>query len=418
MMDPLSVSASIIALLQLSGCVLSSCYRFVGSVNNAASDVDRIIRQVGHLTAILDDLNNVVGEDGGSSLPRLSVLAGHQSPLATCVECLEELKVKLSGAAGPMSFRRRLRWPFESKKVDEIMDKIQKQFPVLELALLSDDVTTSREIKASLEDSKHREERDKVLNWLCCVDPTVKHLASRRLHQPGSNHWIIESDSFKQWKEMPGQALWLHGIPGAGKTIICSTIIDHVEEICKSQPDRQVAYYYFDFSDQSIQKLGHFLRCLIWQLSRHEEYIPSHLWSLYVSCDDGRKEPDDEALASTLFATLTGNQKSYVIIDALDECPLEGRDLFYELVINRIGEQPGNYNFLFTSRKELDIEQSMTELGQKIELHNIPILTGDVNADIRLHVRRFTASNRILRDWSQQLRAEIEDTIANGAQGM
>jgi len=60
-----------------------------------------------------------------------------------------------------------------------------------------------------------------ALNWLSCADPSVKHAASRELHQPGSNHWVLELDEFKGWKEHSGQVFWLHGIPGAGKTGMC-----------------------------------------------------------------------------------------------------------------------------------------------------------------------------------------------------
>ena len=66
-MDPLSVAASVIAVLQLSESVLSSCYRFVGKVNDATSDVDRILREVGYLTAIFNDLNSLVMEESSSS---------------------------------------------------------------------------------------------------------------------------------------------------------------------------------------------------------------------------------------------------------------------------------------------------------------------------------------------------------------
>jgi hypothetical protein len=406
-MDPLAV-------LQLSKSTLDSCYQFIGKVKGAETDLDRIIREVGRLSAILNCLNN-----GGL---RTNALAGDsdQDPLAICVTCLEELKSKLSGAAGPMTFRRKLHWPFESKKVNDILDTIQRQITILECVLLGDNVRMTEEMKSSLEHTKRREEREKALNWLRCTDPTVKHHKSRDLYQPGSNHWILESEIFKEWTQTPGQALWLHGIPGAGKTIICSTIIDHVEELCKSQSESCVAYYYFDFSDQSIQKLGYLLRCLIWQLCRHDEYLSDHAWSLYTSCDDGRQEPRDEALASTLFAILNEGGQSYVIIDALDECTSEGRERFHKLVIRHIEDQPGSYNFLFTSRKELDIEQTMTELGQKVKLHNVPILAQDVNADVRLHVRQFIANHRTFKGgyWSPDLLDEIEDTIANGAQGM
>jgi len=68
------------------------------------------------------------------------------------------------------------------------------------------------------EEARAREKRDKVLNWLCCADPTVKHAATRELHQPGSNQWALDHADFVHWKQTPGQTLWLHGIPGAGKT--------------------------------------------------------------------------------------------------------------------------------------------------------------------------------------------------------
>jgi hypothetical protein len=60
----------------------------------------------------------------------------------------------------------------------------------------------------------------------------------------------------------------------------------------------------------------------------------------------------------------------------------------------------------------------MTEVGERIKLHNVPTLTGDVDADIRLRVRQLIAGNRTLKDWSEELRKEIEEKIVTGAQGM
>src|SRR5947207_8186664 len=44
-MDPLSATSSIVAILQVSEKVLTSCYRYVGNVQSASSDLDRIVRQ-------------------------------------------------------------------------------------------------------------------------------------------------------------------------------------------------------------------------------------------------------------------------------------------------------------------------------------------------------------------------------------
>lgn len=78
-----------------------------------------------------------------------------------------------------MSFYRKVRWPFEPKEVDEILDKIPKQMTVLEITILGEDIVMAREIEVSLEDSKHGEEKDMVLLWLCCVGPKVRRLASQ-----------------------------------------------------------------------------------------------------------------------------------------------------------------------------------------------------------------------------------------------
>jgi len=220
-MDPLSAAASVIAVLQLSEAVLGSCYRYVGKVKDAASDINLVIVQIGCLTTILRDLkalteHNDAAPGAAASASSLKGLAGDNGPLAVCARSLKEVKSKLP--SGPVGLRQKLQWPFESKKINDIMGRIMAQIPILELAVAGSNYEATTGIKDSLDEMKRLEERETVLCWLRCVDPTVKHLASRQLHQPGSNHWIIESDDFKEWRDNAGQTLWLHGIPGAGKT--------------------------------------------------------------------------------------------------------------------------------------------------------------------------------------------------------
>lgn len=124
---------------------------------------------------------------------------------------------------------------------------------------------------------------------------------------------------------------------------------------------------------------------------------------------------------STLFELLTHDEskQSYIILDALDECPIDRREQLFSLILDRLPNHPGSYNLLFTSRKETDIEHRMSEHARAASKHhNVPILTGDVNADVRLHVGRFISDHRTMKDWSKELKAEIEDAIAGGAQGM
>jgi len=415
-MSGLEGVASIIAVLQLSEVVLGACYRYAGKVKEAAADIDRIIHQVGFLTTLLQDLKELAeSQDGATTatyLQALRGLAAEHGPLSVCAQCLEELKEKLP--SGPIRLRQKLQWPFESNKIKQITDRISAQIPLLEVALTGSTLS-------AVVDSHAREQRDKVLTWLRSADPTVKHLASRKSHQTGTNQWILENAEFIQWRDNAGQALWLYGIPGAGKTILCSTIIDHVEQLCKAKPHARLAYYYFDFSDHETQNLNTFLRCLLWQLSRHDDTLPPAVQTLFDSHDSGRKHASDEVLADALFGLLSGeaDRPTYVIIDALDECPIKSRDDFCELILTRI-EQTGQtsraYNFLFTSRNEFDIEKRMSESSAGIR--QVPIPVDCVGADVRLHVRHFISVNRTMKNFPQSLKTEIEDTVSSKAHGM
>lgn len=201
--------------------------------------------------------------------------------------------------------------------------------------------------------------------------------------------------------------------------VICSTIIEHIEELCQSREGAHLAYYYFDFSNQESQNINTLLRCLLWQLCKHEQTIPSSMWKLYETHDSGRKHVRDHVLADALFEMLISPAQSYVVIDALDELPLESRSEFFDLLIDRMNQQEHqnqNYNFLFTSRKEPDIQERME--GLAVSVHNVSIPAGCVNADVRLHVKRFIAEHRGMKNFPASLKKEIEDTLSSKAQGM
>jgi hypothetical protein len=259
-----------------------------------------------------------------------------------------------------------------------------------------------------------RSKRQSVLDWLYCTDPAVKHAASRKLHQPGSNTWALEADVFKDWTTTPGRVLWLHGIPGAGKTILCSTLIDHVQGLCKAQSGAHLAYYYFDSGDPSNQNPGRIFRCLLWQLTRQHDVVSSPVLDLY----EGRKKVSDDQLASTLCEVFRGDGQSFIILDGLDECAEENRGRFFDVLLKHLGRASCKVNFLVTSRKQPDMEERMGQVPNS-KLHVMPIFTSDVTTDIRLYVAAQLATQRATRDWNDEtLEKEVEDTVSEQAHGM
>ena len=84
------------------------------------------------------------------------------------------------------------------------------------------------EIAKSIDAIVLNERDQKVINWLKLSGTSPNHSAARDKHQPDTGNWILDSAPFKEWSETTHSSMWLHGIPGAGKSILCSTIIEHV----------------------------------------------------------------------------------------------------------------------------------------------------------------------------------------------
>ncbi|KAJ7870240.1 ankyrin repeat-containing domain protein [Mycena leptocephala] len=104
---------------------------------------------------------------------------------------------------------------------------------------------------------------------------------------------------FHSLARQPGKLLWIEGPSGAGKTILSSTVI---EELFKHRGNNTaIAYFYFDFSDDSKQSMEIALRRLVLQLSRTE--VPT--WA---------------ELLDLLQKLLQELGCTYLILDALDEC--------------------------------------------------------------------------------------------------
>jgi hypothetical protein len=95
-MDPLSITASAIAVLQISGTIISSCYEYRSRVKNA-KDASRITNELNGLRIVIESLLAIV-EDEKQDEPSstLKTLAQVDGPLARCRSDLDALAIKLT----------------------------------------------------------------------------------------------------------------------------------------------------------------------------------------------------------------------------------------------------------------------------------------------------------------------------------
>lgn len=142
MAEPLSLVASFIAVVQISGSVISCCYEYRKSVKNAPKDLLRVTNEVAALRNVVERLVTLLDDEKVASHNYLTTLAGLVSaggPLELCQRDLESLRVKIEPPVNEWrALGRRLTWPLQEKDVTKTLGSIIRAKSLLETALMVD----------------------------------------------------------------------------------------------------------------------------------------------------------------------------------------------------------------------------------------------------------------------------------------
>ena len=138
-MDPLSITASAIAVLQISGTIISSCYEYRSRVKNAKKDASRITNELNGLRIVIESLLSIV-EDEKQDEPSstLKTLAQVDGPLARCRSDLDALAIKLTPKGGWRDTKAALMWPLKESEVMGVLQRIDSTKSTIQLALSAD----------------------------------------------------------------------------------------------------------------------------------------------------------------------------------------------------------------------------------------------------------------------------------------
>ena len=210
--------------------------------------------------------------------------------------------------------------------------------------------------------------------------------------------------------------LWLHGIPGCGKTILSSTIIEDVLQQCQQNSAFAVGYFYFDFNDDEKQRHENMLRSLLKQISVRHMSTPQALDKLYSGCAKDGRQPTTVELLAVLKDVIEGFQETFIILDAMDEC--KDREELLQDIQKLAAWKIGNLHVLATSRKEKEIEDSFEYLVKDEE--RIGLQSALVDDDIRAYVHERLLTDQQLKRWRNRpdIQKEIETTLMAKADGM
>jgi hypothetical protein len=276
---------------------------------------------------------------------------------------------------------------------------------------MATDIRKTGEGIEKLQLNRHEEQ---IRDWLSAVDPSTNYADALEKRHKGTGAWFTGSQAFDDWKKQPNSFLWLHGIPGCGKTVLSSTIVEHLSEITK--PDQALLYFYFDFNEANKQTLENMLRSLINQLYQRQPDSRGPLDQLWNACRESNHPILKKSLGDVLLVMLNKVKDVSIILDALDESTTRNELLTWLRDVLR-GERHA-CRMLVTARREEDIESALQRWilpGESMSLQR-----NDVNDDIGAYVIDTVRNSDKLGRWygKPEVQNEIETELVKRADGM
>ncbi|KAG8625208.1 hypothetical protein KVT40_006959 [Elsinoe batatas] len=383
-MDPLSVTASIIAVLTLSHNVI----QHLSSVQDAPKDFEQCAIEIADLVGPLTTLRfRAQQAQAPGSLPwlnemsRLTVKGG---ALDQYVQTLQLLQDKVKVGDGVNKVKAHLVWPFKKKEVESILFQMERLKSLINLALTMDHRQLSEAIQkdtaairasitplqaqtnnigagvkllqadttsirattnftqdalsplqanaTAFADSQSLQKHKAMLEWLSPVDPSAvlnDHLSRR---QAGTCQWFLESAAFTEFQDGTEKTLFCPGIPGAGKTMVAAVAPEHLLE--KSLHEDTV-------------------------LRRRPE-IAAPVMTLYKKHSACGTRPSSDQYEQALRQICPTYHATFLVVDALDESSISVRSDLLS-VISRL-ETSCSVRALCTSRSILDVEKHFKQV--------------------------------------------------------
>ncbi|KAH8701007.1 nucleoside phosphorylase domain-containing protein, partial [Talaromyces proteolyticus] len=276
------------------------------------------------------------------------------------------------------------------KKIGDILSGVQEGLTVI-----------SRDVDKLL-CVHHDQEHQAILNWLTATDYSSQQSDFIERRQEGTGEWLLKSNEFQEWINQK-QILFCPGIPGAGKTIATSIVIDHLYRKFQEDTSVGIAYLYCNFRRQQEQHLTDLLLSLLKQFAHPS--VPKTVISLYEYHKEKGTRPSFAEVLDVLYTVVTGYTRAFIVIDALDECQVSDgtRDKFLSEIFQL--QAKTGVNFFATSRFIPDIRAEF-ERRESILLE-IRARDGDVRSYLEGHMSRLPSFVKRQPNLQEEIKTEI-----------
>lgn len=333
MVEPLGI----VGVIGVAGQITQAAVELGLDWIDAPADAKEFLTEMQTLKTILSEThtNIIINDDfkdafhgrHSTLLTQLGPSAGSTDASAMVSICKQELDNLLNDltkqAHGSKVGWERLKGAFLSKRRREAVENLQRQCGTLNRLLAVDAMAlashTHKEVtEARKEQRIWQTDRDSqaILDWITAADYSAQQSDFLQRRQMGTGQWLLDSTDYQQWVEAIQQTLFCPGIPGAGKTILTSIVVDDLHERFRDDHRVAVAFLYCNFQREDDQKVEDLLSSLLKQLSQHQSPLPECIRSLYDK-HKGRARPSLYELSRALQTVARLFSQVFIVVDPL-----------------------------------------------------------------------------------------------------
>lgn len=430
-MDPLSVAGTVVGIVSLGIQVTHSLVEFYSFYRNQNSEISHTIKKLTHLLGALEILQDQLNSRKFLESEQ-SLLKNIQSSIQDCEDDIHELEAQCNKLkenpgdgfrAGARTAARRLAYPFRQSTLQSLEETIDEVAAHLSLALqilqqkdmskVHDDIESAKTVLDRIRTSQVSSE---ILHWLKAPDASINYNEACSKRHQGTGLWFIQGSVFSKWLTKPNSFLWLYGFAGCGKSVLCSTVIQHTSGSRRPMKSTGVAFFFFSFSDSAKQDTSAMLRTLVLQLSCQIDGNHETLSRLYENSHSST--PPNSALMACLHKIVQQFDNAYIILDALDESPRDDyRGEMLQALVGMRAWKGCGLHFLVTSRDESDIREALSHELEVSSDEMITLKNESVDSDIASFISESLRDKRRLRKW-EKYHQDIEKALIERAQGV
>jgi ankyrin repeat protein len=361
-----------------------------------------------------------VGPDASAELQDalVSAYAKILENLAEAVKFLAESK-KIRGLKAPFRLTGG-----ENLSVLLVKEKELLRFTSLidgqRLLSVANNVNRTAELAVIADKAVQEQEYVKILDWLSKTKYLDHHRSQRNLRSAGTGTWLLNHAEYISWYSKSwSSTLLVHGIPGCGKSILCSHVIDETTgSTLPMSNNAPVAFFYCSSAESeqdrrdTISVLRSLARQLMAAASRHPR-IHSAALAAYDSKLAPAKQhgfdllsPSTSECESLILAALEDNPAT-IVIDALDEIK-DSSGLISSLELIR-AKSTNVVKIFMTGRDSASVLQRMTSLQR------IRITANENRMDVEKYILEGVDQLTTHHKMTPEMHKQVVQSLVSGA---